>query len=87
MNVQTQYGSYTLGTPQYLARNYYVRNDIYHSTEPDLDGQVDRVVCVSAADQTPIYLGRYVATCGYCWLGHGHSTAVHQHTVTVSQRG
>ena len=80
MEVQTQYGSYTIGRPEHRGRGWYVRYDTYHCNQPDLNGQQDRVVCLHKEDLTTIYHG-YNGQCGYCWLNHGHTEAVHENTL------
>ena len=86
MEVKTRYGSYTIGTPEHRGRGWYVREDMYHSANPIFDGGKDRVTCLGKTDLSPIYHGHYDSQCGYCWLHHGHTEAVHQHALEQKQQ-
>jgi len=86
---QTRYGHYEIGEP-YYSREYqgYKRTDLY----VDVTGEKtpDRMFARGPDDDSDVvihpYAGdpgnrEYDATCGACWLGHGHTIRSHDFRV------
>lgn len=88
---KTKHGRYEHGKPERGEGGCCHRLDRYFSDDPEYSkltdpsgrGLLDRIACSGMADDSGYYDGRYDGEhCPCCYLGHGHTTALHNRYVT-----